>query len=97
MDRVQFRRDTAANWQTHNPVLMEGELGIITDGAKGYKIGDGVTAWKDLDYPANPTQVVQELGSNENVVISQKVITDKFSELESRITNLVNIVSSLSS
>ena len=35
--------------KTHNPVLAEGELGIITDGAKGYKIGDGVTAWNDLD------------------------------------------------
>lgn len=75
-DRVLQRHDTAANWQTHNPVLAEGELGIITDGAKGYKIGDGVTAWNDLDYLANPAQVVQELGDSESAVISQKGITD---------------------
>ena len=94
-DRVLQRHDTAANWQTHNPVLAEGELGIITDGAKGYKIGDGVTAWNDLDYPTNPTQIVQELGNSENAVISQKVITNKFSELESKVTELSSAISSL--
>jgi hypothetical protein len=57
-DRVLQRRDTAANWAAANPILMEGELGIVTDGAKGYKIGDGVTAWNNLAYPANPTSVV---------------------------------------
>lgn len=94
-DRVLQRHDTAANWQTYNPVLAEGELGIITDGAKGYKIGDGVTAWNNLDYPTNPTQIVQELGNSENAVISQKVITNKFSELESKITELSSAISSL--
>lgn len=75
-DRVLQRHDTAANWQTHNPVLAEGELGIITDGAKGYKIGDGVTAWNDLDYPVNPAQIVQTSGNSENAVMSQKSVSD---------------------
>lgn len=96
-DRVLQRRDTAANWAAANPVLMEGELGIITDGAKGYKIGDGVTAWNNLEYPANPTSVVQELGEDENAVISQKVVSDNllrdvstswFKELGSNFPNL---------
>jgi hypothetical protein len=69
-DRVLQRRDTAANWTAANPVLMEGELGIVTDGAKGYKIGDGVTPWNALEYPANPTSVVQELGNSEIAVMS---------------------------
>ena len=72
MDRVLQRRDTAANWASANPVLAEGELGIITD-TKGYKIGDGVTAWNSLPYPANPTQVVNELGDSETAAISQNV------------------------
>jgi hypothetical protein len=65
-DRVIQRHDTAARWQSINPVLAEGELGIVIDGAKGYKIGDGVTAWNNLEYPANPTSVVQELSNDEN-------------------------------
>lgn len=80
-DRVLQRRDTAANWAAANPILMEGELGIVIDGAKGYKIGDGVTRWNALEYPANPTSVVQELGDSEVAVMSQKAITDTFSYL----------------
>lgn len=84
-DRVIQRNDTAANWQSVNPVLATGEIGIVIDGAKGYKIGDGVTRWNDLPYPANPTNVVQELGDNEYVVISQKGVTNKLSELDSEV------------
>lgn len=78
-DRVIQRHDTAARWQSINPVLAEGELGIVIDGAKGYKIGDGVTAWNNLEYPANPTSVVQELGSSETAVMSQKAVTNSLS------------------
>lgn len=80
-DRVIQRHDTAARWQSINPVLAEGELGIEIDGAKGYKIGDGATAWNNLEYPANPTSVVQELGDSETAVISQKGVTDTFNKI----------------
>lgn len=76
MDRVLQRRDTAANWSTTNPILAEGEIGIITDGAKGYKIGDGITRWNALEYPANPTSVVGELGDSEVAVINQATVTN---------------------
>jgi hypothetical protein len=46
-DKIQFRRDTAANWSAANPVLSEGELGLVTD-TMTYKIGDGITAWNSL-------------------------------------------------
>jgi hypothetical protein len=36
---IQFRRDTAANWTSINPVLAQGELGLETD-TSNYKIGD---------------------------------------------------------
>lgn len=84
MDRVLQRRDTAANWSSANPVLAEGELGIITD-TKGYKIGDGSTAWNDLEYPANPTQIVEELGSSSSVVISQKKVTEELNTKANKI------------
>jgi len=32
--KVQFRRDTAANWTSNNPVLSAGELGLETDTSK---------------------------------------------------------------
>lgn len=76
MDRVLQRRDTAANWSTTNPILAEGEIGIITDGAKGYKIGDGVTRWNALEFPANPTSVVGELGDSEVAAINQNIVTE---------------------
>ena len=84
-DRVIQRNDTAARWQSINPILATGEIGIEIDGAKGYKIGDGKTRWNDLPYPANPTNVVQELGNNENAVPSQKLVTEKLSELGSEV------------
>jgi hypothetical protein len=49
LDRIRFRRDTAANWTSVNPVLGDGEPGFERD-TDQFKIGDGVTAWNDLDY-----------------------------------------------
>jgi len=52
--KIQFRRDTAANWSSVNPILGAGEIGYVTSGsdtwgAAGYfKIGDGTNAWKAL-------------------------------------------------
>jgi len=45
--RIQLRRDTAANWNSNNPVLLPGELGIETDTLK-FKIGNG-TRWSDTN------------------------------------------------
>jgi len=46
---MQQRRDTAANWTSNNPTLLNGEIGYETD--TGYlKIGDGSTAWTSLAY-----------------------------------------------
>ena len=39
-----YRRDTAANWEKKNPILLDGErIAVYTNaGAVRYKIGDGV-------------------------------------------------------
>lgn len=47
--QIQLRRDTAANWESVNPTLAQGEPGIETDTDR-MKIGDGVNAWNDLSY-----------------------------------------------
>lgn len=95
MDRVLQRRDTAANWSSTNPILAEGEIGIITDGAKGYKIGDGLTRWNALEYPANPTSVVGGLGDSEVAVINQKAVTVQIQLLSTLIENLTQRVLAL--
>ena len=46
---IQFRRGTAAQWTSANPVLHDGEVGFETDDGQ-FKIGDGSTHWVDLSY-----------------------------------------------
>jgi hypothetical protein len=54
--KIQFRRDTAANWASAQtaagatPILAAGEIGYITSGtgAGSFKIGDGTTLWGSL-------------------------------------------------
>lgn len=51
--RMWQRRDSAANWQSVNPVLAAGEIGVelgATPSDTKFKIGDGVTPWNDLPY-----------------------------------------------
>ena len=47
IEKLQIRQDTAANWESKNPVLAAGEFGYDATN-KVVKIGDGTTAWKDL-------------------------------------------------
>ena len=46
--KLQFRRDTAANWESNNTILSEGELGLDTTNER-FKIGDGVNGWNAID------------------------------------------------
>jgi hypothetical protein len=46
---IQLRRDTQTNWASVNPILAQGELGLVTD-TGAYKMGDGITAWNTLAY-----------------------------------------------
>lgn len=39
--KIQVRRDTLANWEAENPVLLQGEIGFITD-ENYFVIGNGV-------------------------------------------------------
>lgn len=74
-NRVQYRRDTKARWAEVNPVLMEGEVGLETD-TQNIKMGDGTHAWNDLEYGVGYSNVTNEPGASENLVISQKGVTE---------------------
>lgn len=56
MTTIQYRRGTAAEWTSVNPVLADGEPGLETDTDK-MKTGDGVTAWNNLAYSTGTTIV----------------------------------------
>ena len=47
--RIQLRNDTAENWNTKNPLLLKGEMGVETDTGKT-KIGNGTDHWTTLKY-----------------------------------------------
>lgn len=49
IQRARWKRGTAAEWTSANPVLRLGEPGWETDTQQG-KVGDGTTAWNSLSY-----------------------------------------------
>ncbi len=73
--RIQFRRDTAARWKEINPILLEGELGLESDTLNA-KIGDGVHAWKELDYAKVIDNIATSPGGSDNLTLSQKATTE---------------------
>ena len=50
--RIQNKRDTAANWETNNPILLNGELIIVYTNAGDirFKIGDGTKTYTQLPF-----------------------------------------------
>ena len=51
--KIKFRGDTEENLQSVNPVLALKEPCLILDennNAIGFKIGDGIHNWNDLEY-----------------------------------------------
>ncbi len=44
---LNIRKGSAEEWQAVNPVLSDGEFGLVT-GTLSYKIGDGITPWNTL-------------------------------------------------
>lgn len=83
-DIIQQRRDTAARWAQYNPILLEGEVGYVTDNPNQYKIGNGVSRWNDLPLRGYTGTITQEKGNDENAVMSQAAVTKELSELGSK-------------
>lgn len=89
MERIQLRRDLSTKWTEINPILMEGEVGFETD-TKLRKIGDGVTAWNNLDYLA-AENIVQKAGTSENATISQNFLSKNTFLNRKFLTNVDNL------
>lgn len=63
--KILLRNDTASNWNTENPVLGKGEMGIEIDSNK-FKIGDGTKTWSQLGYAGT---VVAASNTNGHITI----------------------------
>lgn len=59
--RIKFRRDTSVNWFNVNPILLEGEMGLETN-SNMFKLGDGITVWRNLPYISGGTSVENHVG-----------------------------------
>lgn len=76
--QMKQRIDTIENWEAKNPVLLNGELGLISNDQR-YKVGDGSTPWNDLPYRGASADITiaQETGASEKAVMSQKAVTEE--------------------
>ena len=57
--KVLFRKDSSANWSTHNPILGNGEPAWDST-VNRFKIGNGTNAWSDLDWAAPNPSIYQD-------------------------------------
>lgn len=73
--RIQLLIDTTSNWQTANPILLKGEIGleIKANGNIGIKVGNGTTSWNLLAYmsltPAEITTIQAELQAEIDAIV----------------------------
>ena len=47
---MQLRNGTLQEWETFNPILAEGEMGVVLEPSGGFVIGDGKNSYKDLPF-----------------------------------------------
>ena len=73
--KIIMRNDVAENWITKNPVLSKGEFGVENDTNK-FKIGDGATAWADLDYAGADESVIKSIINENRDTCSYVDLTD---------------------
>lgn len=86
--KILFRRDTAANWATVNPILLAGEIGIETDTYK-FKIGNG-SRWNQQQFYAfkvGAPNGVAQLGATGKVPIDQ---VPDYQSVNTEITQKIN-------
>lgn len=76
--RIKNKRDTAANWEKNNPVLLNGEI-IIVDTSSGEvrtKTGDGIKNYKQLPFDDEAIKAQITSLSNSIPDVSKYVIAE---------------------
>ena len=78
---IKFKRGTEARWDELNPILENGEPGYVYDSYK-FKIGDGITPWRDLPYIDSKEEIMSfTISSNFPAIGDPNVIYKASNEL----------------
>lgn len=101
--RVKNKRDTEANWKSKNPVLLDGEIIIVTttSGDTRFKVGDGKKTYNQLPFQDQKTRdlipsVDSSLSSTSTNPVQNKIIKtelDKKAERDVVNTNTNGLMS----
>lgn len=73
--RIRQKRDTAANWTSNNPVLLNGELIVVetSTGAIRLKVGDGVKTFNQLPFLDEALRaLITDVDNNNSAVVMTK-------------------------
>lgn len=83
--RISWKKDTAANWSTNNPVLLNGEIVVVetASGEERFKIGDGTSRFNALPFQDEAVRNQIENDSKYPVPSGQAP-----TELQSAVSNL---------
>lgn len=75
---IKFKRGTESRWAELNPILQNGEPGYAYDSYK-FKIGDGITPWKELPYMDGKTEIMNFINASSFPEIGDPTIIYKAS------------------
>lgn len=89
--RVKNKRDTEANWKSKNPVLLDGEIIIVTttSGDSRFKVGDGKKTYNQLPFQDQKTRdlipsVDASLSSTSTNPVQNKIIKSELDKKAER-------------
>lgn len=89
--RVKNKRDTEANWKSKNPVLLDGEIIIVTttSGDTRFKVGDGKKTYNQLPFQDQKTRdlipsVDSSLSSTSTNSVQNKIIKSELDKKAER-------------
>ena len=86
--RIALKRDTSANWESSNPVILNGEL-ILVDTAAGElraKVGDGTKTYTQLPFTDEVLRsLITDVDNNNSAVVVTK-------DGESRLLDTFNVI-----
>lgn len=90
--RIQNKRDTAANWESRNPVLLNGEM-VLVDTSAGelrIKIGDGVKTYTQLPFTDEKVRTLiteKQNKTDNNLQTTSKDIVGAINEVKDNFTS----------
>ena len=87
--RIQLRNDTAENWTTKNPLLLQGEMGVEID-TKKIKIGNGTDRWTALEYSGVDKDTIKGIIDNNRSAFTEVVANEGETDAQALAREITN-------